>query len=103
MWLYSLVLSITILIAWTLICPQEARKLIAELKRKLRLWVIRKSGDQAIQSVTKELYQRAVKAGYDPDLVKEILEEDRDIIHDRLGRLVSDDILGEPSPFERYG
>jgi hypothetical protein len=102
MWLFSIVFSITILIAWLVICPQEARELIAVLKRQLRQWVIRHSGERALQEVTQELFKGAVEAGHDPDLVKEILEEDWDTIRDRLGRPIADEILGEPTPFERY-
>ncbi len=103
MWLFTFVTSITILIAWIFIAPQQARALIAELKRQLRLWVIQHAGERAMQAAAQELFQRAVKAGHDPDLVKEILEEDWDIIRDRLGRPVADEILGEPSTLERYG
>ena len=103
MWLFAIVTSITILIAWTLICPREARELVAELKRQLRLWVIRYSGEREMQVVTQELLDRAVKAGHDPDLVQEILEEDWHIIRDRLGGPVADKVLGEPGILERYG
>jgi len=119
MWLFTFVTSITILITWTFIAPQQARALIAitwtfiapqqaraliaEIKRKLRLKVIQHAGERAARAAAQELFKKAVQAGHDPDLVKEILEEDWDIIRDRLGKRIADDIFGEPSPLERYG
>lgn len=103
MWLFTFITSVTLLFAWIIIYPQQARAIIADLKRQLRLWVIHHAGERATQAAAQELFQRAVKAGHDPDLVKEILEEDREIIRDRLGRPVADDVLGEPSTLERYG
>jgi hypothetical protein len=103
MWLFAFITSAVILFAWISISSQQVQALIAERKRQLRLWVIRHSGERAMQSVTQELYNRAVCAGHDPDLVKEIIQEDWDIICDRLGRPLADEILGEPSPLERYG
>lgn len=103
MWLFTFFTSIAILFALIFVDPNHVRATIAELKRQLRLWVIHHGGERAIRAAAQELYQRAVKAGHDPDLVKEILEEDWDIIRDRLGRPIADDILGEPSSLERYG
>ena len=103
MWLFSFVASVAVLFTWVIILPQQAQTLLAELKRRLRLWVIQQTGERAARSVTRELYQKAVQAGYDPDLVKEILDEDWDIICERLGRPNADEILGEPSTLERYG
>ena len=101
MWLF--VTSVIILIFWVIIVPCQARALIAELKRQLRLWVIQYAGERAAQAAEHQLFQKAIQAGHDPDLVKEILAEDWDIIRERLGRQAADEILGEPSSLERYG
>ena len=103
MWLFSFVASIAVLFAWGLIVPQQAQALIAALKRRLRLWVIQHTGERAARLASRDLFQKAVQAGYDPNLVKEILEEDWGIICDRLGSPIADKILGEPSALERYG
>ena len=103
MWLILFLTMIATAFIFVICFPQETRTTIAELKRQLRLWVIRHSGERAMQVATQELFQRAVKAGHDPDLVKEILEEDWDLIRDRLGRRIADEMLGEPSTLERYG
>jgi hypothetical protein len=103
MWLILFLTMIATTFIFAICFPQETRATIAELKRQLRLWVIRDAGERAMQTAAQELFQSAVKAGHDPDLVKEILEEDWDIIRDRLGRRIADDILGEPCPLERYG
>ena len=103
MWLFLILTLMTTAITMVCYLPDGNRSLIAELKRQFRLRFIRHSGEQAMQSVTRELYLRAVSAGHDPDLVEEIIQEDWDIIRDRLGWSIADDILGEPSPLERYG
>ena len=103
MWLFLFLILITTAFAWTFFFPQESLGLIAELKRQLRLWVIQKGGERAAHVAAQEIIQKAVQAGHDPELVKEILEEDWNIICDRLGRPVANEILGDPSPLERYG
>ena len=90
MWLFSFVASVAVLFTWVIIFPQQAQALIAELKRRLRLWVIQQTGERAARSVARELYRKAVQAGYDPDLVKETLDEDWDIICERLGRPIAE-------------
>jgi hypothetical protein len=103
MWLILFLTMIATTFIFAIYFPQETRATIAELKRQLRLWVIRHSGERATHVATQEIFQKAVNAGHDPDLVQEILAEDWDLIRDRLGRPVADEILGEPSPLERYG
>ena len=102
MWLFLILTLITAAITMAFYSPHETRSLIAELKRQLRLWVTRQSGERAMQRTVKELFQRVVRAGHDPNIVKEIIEENWDIIRDRLGKPVADNILGEPSSLERY-
>lgn len=103
MWLFLFLTTIATSFILVICFPQETRATIAELKRQLRLWVVQDAGERAMQAVAQELFQRAVKAGHDPVLVKEILEEEWNIICDRLGSPIADGILGEPSPLERYG
>ena len=103
MWLFPFVIFITILLTWAVTFPQQTRAVIAELKRHLRLWVIQYYGEKATQEIAQEFYHNAVQNGHDPKLVKKVLDENWEIIRDRLGTPLANDILGEPSPLERYG
>ena len=100
---FTLLTIIVILLAWITVYPQLARECIAELKRRIRLWIIKHNGEKATQVAAQKLYQKAVQVGHDPEIVEQVLEENWDIIRDRLGRPIADEILGEPSPLERYG
>lgn len=103
MWLILFLTMITTTFISVICFPEETRATLAELKRQLRLWVIRVAGERAQQTVSPELFQRAVQAGHDPDFVNEILAEDGDFIRDRLGGPFADEILGDPGLWERYG
>ena len=98
-----LLTSVAILLAWVISFPNEIRVILAEMKRQLRLWVIRNTGEKAALKLAQEFYLSAVRKGHDPKIVKQVLDENWEIIRDRLGTPVANDILGEPSPLERYG
>jgi hypothetical protein len=103
MWLVLIFTLITTALTLAFALPRESRAMLAELKRQLRLWVIRYSGEQAAKVLAQDFYQAAVRKGHDPKMVKQVLDENWEIICDRLGTPVANDILGEPSPLERYG
>ena len=103
MWLFLFLSFITTAVTLVFTLPHETRALFAELKRQLRLWVIRYTGEQAAQKLAQNFYWSAVHKGHDPKLVKKILDENWEIICDRLGTPLANDILGEPDPLERYG
>ena len=103
MWFFSLVTSVAIVFTWAFVFPQETRAIIAELKRQLRLWVIRYTGERAARDLARDFYQTAIQKDHDPELVKQVLDENWHIIRDRLGTPLANDILGEPSTLERYG
>ena len=95
--------TVTIVITLFYLFPQQTRKFIAELKRQLRLYVIRRKGEQAAKGLANTFYHDAIQKGHDPDLVKQVLDENWHIIRERLGTPLANDILGEPSTLERYG
>ena len=103
MWLFPFVIFITILLTWAVTFPQQTRAVIAELKRQLRIWVIQHTGEKAAQEIVQEFYLSAVRKGHDPKIVKQVLDENWEILRDRLGTPLANDILGEPSPLELYG
>ena len=103
MWLFLILSFITTVITLAIYLPQETRGLIADSKRQLRLWVIRHVGEHVADVFAQHFYQAAVQKGHDPKIVAEVLEEYREIICMRLGTPLANDILGEPSPLERYG
>ena len=103
MWLFSLVTSVAIIFAGVFSFPQETRATIAELKRQLRLFVIRYTGERATRDLARDFYQTTFQKDHDPELVRQVLDENWHIIRERLGTPLANDILGEPSTLERYG
>ena len=91
------------LLAWVISFPQEIREILAEMKRQLRLWVIQYTGEKATQAIAQEFYLSAVRKGHDPKMVEKVMDENWEILRDRLGTPLANDILGESSPLERYG
>jgi len=100
---FVLLTSITIVFALFFSFPQQTRAIIAELKRQLRLYVIRYTGERAARDLARDFYQTAIQKDHNPELVKQVLEENWHIIRERLGTPLANDILGEPSTLERYG
>lgn len=100
---FYLFTSFAILLAWVISFPQEIRSILAEMKRQLRLWVIQYTGEKAAQEIAQGFYLSAGRKGHDSKMVKQVLDENWEIIRDRLGTPLANDILGEPSPLERYG
>ena len=75
---------------------------IAELKRQIRLRLIRRSGTQAARELSKALHDYATHTGIEPELVEQVLAEHYAMIVERIGQHYADEILGEPDPTERY-
>jgi hypothetical protein len=62
-------------LAWALVYPHEALSLIAKLKRRTNLYIVRRESQQAAHRLAHEFRARAGRLGYDPKLVDEILNE----------------------------
>lgn len=101
MWLFLFTFTTIIVSLFTF--PKQAQGIIAEFKRQLRLWVIKNTGERTAHSVAREFYQDAVSNGYDLEVVEAVLQERWELISDRLGTHFANELLGEPSPLERYG
>ena len=87
---------------WAYLFPEQAMATLAELKRRIRLRVIRQAGENAAKELRRDLYLYASKKGIEAKLVEEVLAENHDLIVERLGRKYADEVLGEPDPTERY-
>ena len=85
-----------------LLFPRDTLAIVTELKCQLRHRLIQRSGKQAAQELAQSLRSRALAKGYAPELIEEILAEHYGIIVERLGEKRADEILGEPTPMERY-
>ena len=96
-----LVITIITAAAWASLFPEQALDLISELKRQLRLRVIRRTGEDAAKELENRLYQIASQRGIDPEIVEEVLAEHHALIVERLGERYADEILGEADPTRR--
>lgn len=82
--------------------PRGAKAVVAELKRRWRLHLIQKGGEKGVEDFFVEFRTKMLAEGFDEELIREIFEEIRPEIEDRLGRRAANASLGEPSPLERY-
>ena len=96
--------ALTIMFIFTLatLFPQIALSVIAELKRQQRLRVIHHVGESIANELAQDLHKFAARKGIDQALVDEVLEQNHDMIAERLGSKYANELLGEPDPNERY-
>ena len=99
---YTLILLVFALLAWATLMPRDVRSLIAELKRRQRLRLIRRYGSHGAAEVSKRVHKYAEEQGIEVELVEDVLKERHKMIVERIGRRRADEILGEPGPTERY-
>lgn len=102
MWLRNLGWVILSIAAWSHLFPEETLALIAELKRQLRLRLIRRAGTKRAGELAQSLHHWAKKQNIKSELVSQVLAERYDSIVDRLGNKAADQVLGEPDLTERY-
>jgi len=88
--------------SWAYLFPEQAIAVLAELKRKIRLRIIRQAGKHAAMGLRRDLHSFATRNGIEAELVEEVLAENHGMIVERLGRKYADEVLGEPGPTERY-
>jgi hypothetical protein len=60
------------------------------------------TGKKAAQELAHRFHQRALADGYDPELVEQVFKEYEGVVVERLGRKGAEEVLGEPTPLERY-
>jgi hypothetical protein len=82
--------------------PNQVLSLVAELKRRLRMFTIDHSGRQMAHVFERQFHHRIFDSNYDPQLVETILLEHRGVVANRLGRKAAEDILGGPSTAEQF-
>jgi hypothetical protein len=99
---YALILILVSAATLALLYPQDALAVVAELRRQLRLRLIRRSGAEGAKQLSQALHEYAAKTGIEAELVDYVLAEHHDMIVERVGRHYADEILGEPDPTERY-
>ena len=92
----ALVLVLIFVAGWTFLFPEDGLALIAEMKRQLRLSVIRHAGAEGEKELAQSLHERAAKQNIDTKLVDQVLAEHHGLIVERLGSNIADRILGDP-------
>ena len=97
-----LLAALLFLYAWAVINPLLARTIMAELKRRWRLYLIQRGGEHAVQVAAQRLTRLADRKHIEPHIVHEVLAARRLEMIERLGRRYADQVLGEPTPLERY-
>ena len=102
MYLKLVVIFLIAVTTWAYLFPEQAIATLAELKRQIRLRLIRQAGENAATDLRRKLHLFASENKIEAELVDEVLAENHDLIVERLGRKYADEILGEPDPTERY-
>ncbi|MCP4284767.1 MAG: hypothetical protein GY792_09990 [Gammaproteobacteria bacterium] len=80
--------------------PQETRAWLVEMKHRYRQYIMRRTGRQAAQEMAQAFYHEAVRDGFDPDLVRQVLKEYEEETITRLGALHANIILEKLDIFE---
>ena len=96
----SLVMIVISATAWACLFPDDALTVLAELKRQLRLRVIRRHGEVNARVMERKLLDYATRQGIDPEQVEGILAEKHDWLSERLGNKAANEILGAADPSE---
>jgi len=91
-----------LILVWSFVYPDAALALLAELQRQLRQHIIRREGNRAAQTLARKLRIWAAKRRLDADLVEDVINTHKQEIIEGLGSRYANEILGEPSPLERY-
>jgi hypothetical protein len=96
----SLVMTILSVAVWVCLFPDDSLAVLAELKRQLRLRVIRRHGEANARVLRRKLLDYAARQGIDLKQVEGVLAEQHPLIVERLGSQVAGEILGEPESSE---
>ena len=95
-----LVMTILSVAVWACLFPDDLLAVLAELKRQLRLRVIRRHGEANARILKRKLLDYAVRQGIDLKQVESVLAEQHPLIVERLGSQAAGEILGEPESSE---
>ena len=102
MYLKLVVIFLIAVTTWAYLFPDQTMATLAELKRQIRLRIIRQAGENAAKDLRRNLHLFASENEIEAGLVEEVLAENHDLIVERLGRKYADEVLGKPDPTERY-
>lgn len=91
-YLFSIVL---LFIAWTMAFLQEARDLVNEFRHQFRLYVIQRVGNLAVQELTQQLRAEVEQVAIPSEITDQIIEEERQVIIDRIGNKYAREILDD--------
>jgi hypothetical protein len=97
-----LVLVPLMIYGWAIAHPLQARAMVAELKRQWRLYLIQRKGESAAADVVQELRVQARNQGMKSEQIEEVIYEKWPELVERLGTRATNEILGKPTPLERY-
>ena len=98
----SLATMILLVVGVFVLLPEAAQRLVAELKRRWRLYLIAAAGRREGEQIFGEFKQRATARGIGSDLIEEIVQAKYEAVCDELGRQRADEQLGPPTILERY-
>ena len=101
--LYVIILTLLpfLTLALVLAYPDTIRALLAELLRQNRLACIRSFGKKRADIVFDELRQEALKKGYSEEDIAWVINKHRQFIIEDQGTKAANQILGNPSHYER--
>jgi hypothetical protein len=82
--------------------PASTTAVVAELKRRWRLYLIKRYGNTEFQQFAAKFRKRAVRDGYRKSDIETLLSQHKTLVIERLGTRIVNAKLGEPTPLERY-
>jgi len=100
--LLSTFILIMLIYAWTITDPASAYVLVGRLKRRWRQYLVQREGEKAAQDFARVFRKQAIRQGFDRTLIETVLHQRKDIVIERLGTQVANQLLGEPTPLELY-
>lgn len=99
---YVFLMILVSIACWAYLFPEDGLALITELKRQLRLNVIRHAGADGEKELARTLHKRAAKHKINTKLVDQVLAEHHGIIVERLGNRMADRILDKVDATQRW-
>src|SRR5438552_11093099 len=94
LWVTTLLL---LLCTFVVNSPASAKAIVAELKRRWRLYLIKRYGNIEFQNFAAKFRKLIARKGYQKSDVEALLSEHKDLIIERLGVKVVNTKLGEPT------
>ena len=81
-------------VAWALVYPHEALRLIAALKRRIKGYVVRRASQRSAKKLAEQFRTQALSEGCTPQMIEDILAEHLPKIARRLESKWSNEYLG---------